>query len=105
MNVNNQQMNTTKKHTEVKMNKETLEEAAERYADYSNDYVPMSFGDKFNETTKTDFIAGAKFQAERMYSKEEVNEIIAEAWLSCENNEGETFTEVIKRILNNFKKK
>ena len=72
MNVNNQQMNTTKKHTEVKMNKETLEEAAERYADYSNDYVPMSFGDKFNETTKTDFIAGAKWQAERMYSEEDL---------------------------------
>ena len=54
------------------MNKETLEEAAERYADYSNDYVPMSFGDKFNETTKTDFIAGAKWQAERMYSEEDL---------------------------------
>ena len=51
---------------------ETLEEAAERYADYSNDYVPMSFGDKFNETTKTDFIAGAKWQAERMYSEEDL---------------------------------
>jgi hypothetical protein len=52
--------------------KETIEEAAEKYADFSNDYVPMSFGGKFNETTKRDFIAGAKEQAERMYSEEEV---------------------------------
>lgn len=45
------------------------------------------------------FIAGAKWQAEQMYSVEEVKEIIAEAWLSCEDNEGETFTEANKRIL------
>jgi len=56
--------------------KETLEEAAEKYADFSNDYVPMSFGDNFNETTKKDFINGAKWQPERMYSEEEVLEII-----------------------------
>ena len=45
---------------------ETLEEAAEKYADFSNDYVPMSFGDKFNETTKRDFIAGAKWYREQL---------------------------------------
>jgi len=54
---------------------ETIEEAAEKYADFSNDYIPMSFGGKFNETTKKDFIAGAKWQAERMYSEEEVKTI------------------------------
>jgi hypothetical protein len=48
---------------------------------------------------------GANWQAERMYSEEEVNEIISAAWLSCEDNEGETFTEVRKRILEKFKKK
>jgi hypothetical protein len=46
---------------------QTLEEAAEKYADFSNDYVPMSFGGKFNGTTKNDFIAGAKWQEERMF--------------------------------------
>jgi hypothetical protein len=51
---------------------ETLEEAAERYADFSNDHVPICFGDKFNPTSKTDFIAGAKYQAERMYSEEDM---------------------------------
>ena len=51
---------------------ETLDEAAEKYADFSNDYIPISFGDKFNETSKRDFIAGANYMAEKMYSKEEV---------------------------------
>jgi hypothetical protein len=59
--------------------KETLEEAAEKYADFSNDYVPMSFGDKFNETTKRDFIKGAKWQQERMYSEEDM----AESFMAC----------------------
>jgi hypothetical protein len=44
-----------------------LEETAEKYADFSNDYVPLSFGDKFNPTTKRDFIAGAKSDAAREY--------------------------------------
>ena len=54
----------------------TLEEAAEKYADFSNDYVPLAFafGSKFNETTKRDFIAGAKWQAERMYSEQDLRE-------------------------------
>jgi hypothetical protein len=65
------------------MNNKTLEEAAERYADYSNDYVPMSFGDKFNETTKTDFIAGAKWQQERMYSEEEVYSLLEQSMKDC----------------------
>ena len=73
--------------------KETLEEAAERAVKSG------LFKDK------TLFIAGAKWQAERMFSKEEVNEIISAVWVSCEDNEGETFTEVRKRILEQFKKK
>lgn len=40
-----------------------------------------------------------------MYSTEEVNEIISEAWLSAEDNEGETFTEARTRILNSYNKK
>ena len=47
----------------------SLEEEAEEYADYKNDYVPVSFGDKFNSTTKKDFIAGANskwVQAEKI---------------------------------------
>ena len=66
------------------MNKqETLTEAAENYADFSNDYVPMSFGGEFNETTKRDFIAGAKWQQERMYSEEDMQEY-AEFCIECD---------------------
>ena len=96
---------------------ETLEEAAERYADYSNDYVPMSFGDKFNETTKTDFIAGAKWQAERMYSEEDLKlayfsaiESTGEGWngeYAKGNNPDieETFGEGFIEWFEQFKKK
>ena len=50
-------------------------------------------------------IPGAKWQSERMYSEQEVNEIIAEVWNTCEDNEdNETFTQVRKRILEQFKK-
>jgi len=34
--------------------------------------VPICFGDKFNPTSKTDFIAGAKWQKERSYSEEDM---------------------------------
>ena len=49
---------TTTKHTEVKMNKETLEEAAERFSI-----------DIREENYKDGFIEGAKWQQERMYSE------------------------------------
>ena len=58
------------------MKRETLEEAAEKYADFSNDYVPLAFGSKFNETTKRDFIEGVKWHQERSYSEEEVLELL-----------------------------
>lgn len=72
-------------------NKETLEEAMDRLYNY-----PGQAGIE----NKHSFMHGAFWQAERMYSQEEVNEIIAEAWLSCEDNEGdETFTNARERIL------
>jgi len=37
-----------------------VEKLAEKYADFSNDHITMSFGDKFNETSKRDFIRGYK---------------------------------------------
>ena len=36
----------------------------------------MSFGGKFDETTKRNFIEGAKWVKERMYSEEEVKAIV-----------------------------
>lgn len=59
-----------------KPKQETLEETAEKYADFSNDYVPLAFGSKFNETTKRDFIAGAKYQAEQFkYYLQKLNDL------------------------------
>ena len=52
--------------------KETLEEAAEKYAkqfDYAEDSSPL-----------IDFIEGAKWQQERMYSEEEVIEFFIEGY-------------------------
>jgi hypothetical protein len=48
------------------MKKETLEEEAEKYA------KGKSSSSIFQEAHKKDFIAGANYQAERMYSEEEV---------------------------------
>ena len=53
------------------MKKETLEEAAENYAkqfDYAEDSSPQ-----------IDFIEGAKWQAERTYSEDEVRELLMKA--------------------------
>jgi hypothetical protein len=47
------------------MNKETLEEAAENYGN--------NIGNK-NGTAQFDFIKGAKWQAERMYSEKDLRE-------------------------------
>lgn len=42
------------------MNKQLeLEAEAEEYADYNNEYIPLSFGGKYNESHKRTFIAGA----------------------------------------------
>lgn len=48
---------------------ETLEEAAEEYKEDITDAWSI------NEHCKNSFIAGAKWQAERMYSEEEVLEL------------------------------
>jgi hypothetical protein len=79
----------------------TLEEAAEKY------YPPYTNGIITDEirALREGFVKGYEVQAERMFSKEEVNEIISAVWISCEDNEGKTFTEVRRRILEQFKKK
>ena len=70
---------------------ETLEEAAKNYAVDVN--VKMK-GHKntYENCSRIDFIAGVKWQAERMYSEEEVKEIIK---LSCEEGM------LIQRTINN----
>ena len=36
---------------------------------------------------------------DKLFTIEQMNEVIAEAWNSCEDNEGETYTQVHKRII------
>jgi hypothetical protein len=84
--------------------KETLEEAGQNYAEQScNGQFPIEYTrQQVVNHTKNDFIAGAKYQAERSYSEEEVLELI------------QTFNDVcgrpnkphqIKNWFNQFKKK
>ena len=88
-----------------KPKQETLEKAAEKYADFSNDYVPMSFGDKFNETSKRDFIAGAKWQSKRMYSEEEVLDLLYKRDLYMLNRDETQELELPTDWFKEFKKK
>jgi hypothetical protein len=84
---------------------ETLEEAAERYADFSNDFIPMSFSStgKYNETSKRDFIAGAKWQAERSYTYDEVRAIAYKAY--CIGQLDEPTEGKFNQWINQFNKK
>jgi hypothetical protein len=57
------------------MKQETLEEAADKFG-----------GDNINDDIHFSFIAGAKWQAERMYSEEEVRKIAEEVrWQAIGN--------------------
>ncbi len=57
------------------MNKETLEEAAEKYANE----LPEPYNYGINSDKKKGFIEGAKWQQERMYSEEDM----AESFMAC----------------------
>ena len=52
------------------MNQETLEEAAERFSENHSIY------DSAKDDTEYGFINGAKWQAERMYSEQEVRDLL-----------------------------
>jgi hypothetical protein len=62
------------------LERRTLEEAAEIYSKKSSASV-------FQEEHKRDFIAGAKYQAERMYSEEEVLELLKKSHFVEQNIE------------------
>jgi hypothetical protein len=73
-----------------------LEDAAERYAERK------SSSSVFQEAHKKDFIAGAKWQQERMYSEEEVEKIFKQAQLCAVKSDGvyfkyETFEQFKKK--------
>ena len=63
------------------MEKETLEEAAEKYAENK------SSAKVFQEAHIIDFKAGAEYQAEKMYSEEEIYELLLKREWTVEHDE------------------
>ena len=90
------------------MKKETLKEAAENYG-WRIKRNPFSDAVKANEladSAANDFIAGAKYQAERMYSEEEVlnfTQIILSQYIVGNTNIEQL--DLLKETLHIFKKK
>ena len=89
---------------------ETLEEAAERYANNQSDTSmrkdPLEFsksGEELWEEAKEDFKAGAKWQQERMYSEEEVLGIFHE-WFCYQIDEDVEIKLSFQQWFEQFKK-
>jgi len=62
-----------KEAKENTLKQETLEEAAQQYAENWEEITGLDWEKTYpNDASKLDFIAGAKWQAEKMYSEEEV---------------------------------
>jgi hypothetical protein len=88
------------------MKQETLEEAVENY----NDKFQESAGSKppyiKNQHIMNHFIAGAKWQSERMYSEEEVRKIAEEVrWQVQATCNPREFTKNFDKWFEQFKKK
>ena len=81
----------------LKPKQETLEEAAERYAERK------SSSSVFQEAHKKDFIEGAKWQQERMYSGVDIMNALHSVELK-HNKDYSKIYEGIKEFLNNLKK-
>jgi hypothetical protein len=78
------------------MEKETIEEAADLWATDTKNVHPA---DSF--IAKQSFIKGAKWQAERMYSEEEVYDILVEHTIELFKKESTTLNEWFEK----YKKK
>ena len=77
------------------MKQETLEKAAENYQKH--------FGIRPNLFAQDDFIAGAKWQQERSYSKEDLKTAFLDGW---ELRDGDLpFSKAMKKWFEQFKKK
>ena len=92
---------TTRLNLNLKINKmkqETLEEAAEKY---NSQFVSQ------NEFAIEDFINGAKWQADRMYSEEEVKDMLFEALNKKQEQCCITITKdsIVREVLKQFKNK
>ena len=93
---------------DLRKRQETLEEAAKSHAIYEleNNYKPTK--ESFKLACKRNFIRGAKWQAERMYSEEEVGELLKKFAPHIRYNYKElphTWSQVVKEWFEQFKKK
>ena len=79
--------------------KETLEEAAENYGwrIKTNIFSDQVKANELAESAKQDFIEGAKWQAERMYSEEEVRLMLSESFKASQEGYNITADEIIKQ--------
>jgi len=74
------------------MKQETLEEAAERYVEQ---ITTIEFGKPYNAPHREkSFIEGAKWQQERMYSEEEVLELLHSRMLYTLGNDYEEISTI-----------
>jgi sugar-specific transcriptional regulator TrmB len=90
------------------MKQETLEEAADKYVeDFELSFYDTVEEIPVKEIAKKDFIEGAKWQQERMYSEEEVKDMMFEVL----NNKREeccithTKDSIVRKVFKQFKKK
>ncbi len=74
-------------------NKETLEEVAERL--YSDKEYPM-----YGEIRRDGFINGAKWQQERSYNEDDLEEAFKSGFTNCYNHNNTTFGEWFEQFKN-----
>lgn len=90
------------------MEKETLEEAAKRYANDWEEIHPTLDSENMTPiaVSKIDFIEGANWQAERMYSEDEVDELVNNLISNFKNYNGSSIdSEKLKWFYQQLKKK
>ena len=80
------------------MKQETIEEAAENYSK-----ITLDKGGLMSDKQINGFIAGAKWQAERSYSEEEILEFAN--WCRIEDNKNTNRVITIQQLFEQFKKK
>jgi hypothetical protein len=81
-------INMMKADEELGLYEETLQEAAKNHSNQT-----------IRDNSEKSFIAGAKWQAERMYSEEDMLKSFM-AGIKCESNKGENFEQFIKQFKN-----
>ena len=85
---------------------ETLEEVALKYASEKLRRVIIPYKEfNANVAEYVGFVNGAKWQAKRMYSEEEVLKIITKTWTECVDNYGNNFKKLKYKIFEQFKNK